>query len=92
MKRKSRFLALLLALLLMLSMPCAVSEEVPAEGAEVGTAEEYAELLRSARTPYDPKTVVFTQAERGQRYNEACSARKRRAGQRGCEAEQDGDR
>lgn len=62
MKRKSRFLALLLALLLMLSMPCAVSEEVPAEGAEVGTAEEYAELLRSARTPYDPKTVVFTQA------------------------------
>lgn len=62
MKRKSRFLALLLALLLMLSMPCAVSEEVPAEGAEVGTAEEYGELLMAAQSTDYPETVVYTHA------------------------------
>lgn len=62
MKRKSRFLALLLALLLMLSMPCAVSEEAPAEGTEVGTAEEYVELLDGVGYYPVSNTVVFTQA------------------------------
>ena len=62
MKRISRFLALLLALLLMLSVPCAFSEEMDAERTEVGTAEDYVDLLMAAETPYYPETVVFTNA------------------------------
>lgn len=62
MKRISRFLALLLALLLMLSAPCAFSEEMDAERTEVGTAEDYVDLLMAAETPYYPETVVFTNA------------------------------
>lgn len=62
MKRISRFLALLLALLLMLSAPCAFSEEMDAERTEVGTAEDYVGLLMAAETPYYPETVVFTNA------------------------------
>lgn len=62
MKRISRFLALLLALLLMLSAPCAFSEEMDAGRTEVGTAEDYVDLLMAAETPYYPETVVFTNA------------------------------
>ena len=62
MKTKSRFLALLLALILLLAVPCAVADEAAVVREEVGTAEDYVNLLRSVEKPYYPETVVFTDA------------------------------